>query len=473
MNALSRDDALRRIRDIVGPRGVVDDPVLWPGYLVDERQLYQGAAALIVRPASTQEVSQVLKVCHQAGLGVVPQGGNTGYCGGATPDDGDNQILLSLSRMNRVRSIDPVGFTMTVDAGVVLAKAQDAAAEHDLLFPLSMGSEGSCQVGGNLATNAGGLAVLRYGNARDLLLGIEVVLPDGEIIDGLSGLRKDNTGYDLKGLFVGAEGTLGVITAAVLKLFPQPNARQTAFVAVTDPGAACRLLGRARRQSGDAVTSFEYLTRPALELVLQHIEGASDPLDAAHDHYVLIELSSGQSEDALREVTEAILMSGIEDGDIVDGVIAESGQQRARLWQLRETIPESEKHAGKSVKHDVSVTIDRIPEYLARAPALVDSVTACRYSVYGHIGDGNLHYNLLAPDGDDPDAFKTRYAARLSEAVHDLAVELGGSFSAEHGIGKLKKGALAGYKNPAALAAMRAVKKALDPDGRMNPGKLL
>ena len=473
MTRLDRATALDRIRAIVGPRGVIDDPADLPAYLIDERQLYAGAAALVVRPANTDEVAQVVSVCRAGGLGIVPQGGNTGYCGGATPDDGDRQIVLCLSRMNRIRAVDDVGFTLTVDAGVVLARAQQAAAERGLLFPLSMGSEGSCQIGGNLATNAGGLAVLRYGNARDLVLGLEVVLPDGRVVHGLSGLRKDNTGYDLKSLFVGAEGTLGIITAAVLKLYPAPNSRQTALLAVADGAAACRLLGRARRASGDAVTSFEYITRPSLELVLANIEGTSNPLDAHYDHYVLIELSGSQTEDALREVTETILMSGIEDGDVLDGVIAESGQQRDKLWRLRESIPEAEKHQGGSVKHDVSVTIDRIPAYLDAAPARIDAICACRFSVYGHIGDGNLHYNLLAPEGVDAAEFKHAHGAALSACVHDLAVEMGGSFSAEHGIGKLKTAALAHYKDPSALAAMRAIKQALDPDGLMNPGKVL
>ncbi|NNF67224.1 MAG: FAD-binding oxidoreductase [Gammaproteobacteria bacterium] len=468
-----RDAALQSIRDIVGPAGVVDDPAMMPAYLIDERRLYQGEAALIVRPASTDEVAAIVRICRDAGLGIVPQGGNTGYCGGATPDDGQNQVLLSLSRMNKVRDIDTVGFTMTLDAGVVLAKAQDAALEHNLLFPLAMGSQGSCQIGGNLATNAGGLAVLRYGNARDLVLGLEVVLPDGRIIEGLSGLRKDNTGYDLSSLIVGSEGTLGIITAAVVKLFPTPKAQQTAFLAVADAEAACRLLGRARRESGDTVTSFEYLTRFSLELVLQNIDGTRDPLDQAHRHYVLIELSSGQSDEALREVTESILMSGMEDGDIVDGVIADSGAQRDELWGLRENIPESEKHLGGAIKHDVSVTIDKIPAYLRQAPAVIASVAPCRASVYGHIGDGNLHYNLLPPLGEDLQTLKSEHGDALSAAVHDLAMEMGGSFSAEHGIGKLKKSALANYKSAAALDTMRAIKHALDPAGLMNPGKLL
>lgn len=465
--------ALDRIREAVGPSGVVEEEAERVAYLVDERRLYRGEAALIVRPASTEEVADVLRICHEAGLGVVPQGGNTGYCGGATPDDAENQVLVCLGRMNKVRSVDAVGFTMTVDAGLVLARAQAAADEQGLLFPLSMGSEGSCQIGGMLSTNAGGLAVLRYGTARELVLGLEVVLPDGRVIEGLSGLRKDNTGYDLKSLFVGAEGTLGIITAAVLKLFPRPRSQQTAFIAVDSAQAVCRLLGEARRHSTDAVTSFEYITRPSLELVFANIDGATDPLDDAYSHYVLLELSSGQSEEALREVTEKILMSGMEQGAILDGVIADSGQQRDKLWRLRESIPEAEKHEGGAIKHDVSVTIDRIPEYLQQAPQRIDAIAGCRYSIYGHIGDGNLHYNLLPPAGSEPVTFGADIAAALSQAVHDLAVELGGSFSAEHGVGKLKKAALTRYKDPSALETMRAIKNAIDPAGLMNPGKVL
>jgi FAD/FMN-containing dehydrogenase len=469
---LERGEALARIREVVGPAGVVDDEATRQGYLVDERRLYQGEAALVVRPASTEEVSRVVSICHEAGLGVVPQGGNTGYCGGATPDDAEGQVLVSLSRMNRVRAVDPVGSTLTVEAGTVLADAQRAAEEAGLLFPLSMGSEGSAEIGGALATNAGGLAVLRYGTARELCLGLEVVLPDGRVLHGLSGLRKDNTGLDLTSLFCGAEGTLGIITAATLTLFPRPTARQTAWLAVADADAACRLLGRARRESGDQVTSFEYVTRPSLELVLGYVDDLVDPLEDAHEHYVLLELSSGGSEPQLREVSEAILVAGMENGEILDGVLAESSRQRTDLWRLRESIPESEKHQGGSVKHDVSVTVDRIPDFLEAAPRRLAAIAACRFSVYGHIGDGNLHYNLLAPEGADPRAFREEHGAALSACVHDLAVELGGSFSAEHGVGKLKKGELVRYKDPVALSVMRAIKDALDPEGLMNPGKM-
>ncbi|MBT8143194.1 MAG: FAD-binding oxidoreductase [Gammaproteobacteria bacterium] len=462
--------ALQSIREVVGPRGLVDDSDA-ATYLTDQRRLYNGEAALIVRPATTDEVAWVLRICNEAGLGVVPQGGNTGYCGGATPDDGSNQVLVCLGRLNRVRAIDKVGMTMTVEAGMVLARAQQEAEAHDLLFPLSMGSEGSCQVGGVLSTNAGGLAVLRYGTARDLVLGLEVVLPDGRVVDGLTGLRKDNTGYDLKSLFVGAEGTLGIITAAVLKLFPRPRSQQTAWIAMDSADSVCRLLSRARRTSGDSVTSFEYITRGSLELVVEQIDDASDPLDQRYEHYVLIELSSPQDEEGSRAMIEALLMEGMERGDIVDGTIAESGQQRDKLWRLRESVPEAERHRGQVIKHDISVTIDRIPEFLAAAPDRLAAIAPCLLSIYGHIGDGNLHYNLLPTDPAKP--FANNTASALADAIHALAVELGGSFSAEHGVGKLKKDALARFKDPAALDTMRLIKNALDPRGLMNPGKLL
>ncbi len=467
-----RAAALEHVREIVGAAGVVDDPGQQAAYLIDERRLYRGEAALIVRPASTDEVSRILTVCHEAGLAVVPQGGNTGYCGAATPDDPNRQVLMSLARMNRIRDVDLVGFTMTVEAGVVLARAQAAAAEHQLFFPLSMGSEGSCQIGGNLSTNAGGLAVLKYGTARELVLGLEVVLPDGQVLHGLKGLRKDNTGYDLKQLFMGAEGTLGVITAAVLKLYPQPTERQTAWLAVTDSAAACRLLGEARRISGDCVTSFEYVSRASLDLVLGHVEGVVDPLDRVYDHYVLLEMSAAVAQGSLRELMEHALEAGMASGDVLDGAIAESGPQRSGLWKLRESIPEAEKKHGGAIKHDVSVLISRIPEYLASAPARVAAITDCHLSVYGHIGDGNLHYNLLPPAGSDPEHFRKRWAVPVSQAVHGLAAEMDGSFSAEHGVGKLKKGELQRLKDPVDLAAMRAIKQALDPRGIMNPGKL-
>lgn len=468
---MDKTDALQAIAEVVGPSGLVSDGEA-ERYLVDERRLYRGAAALIVQPASVEECSRILAICHQAGLSVVPQGGNTGYCGGATPFDAERHVLLSMSRLNRIREVDPIGFTLTAEAGVVLANAQAAAAEHGLLYPLSMGSEGSCQIGGNVSTNAGGLAVLRYGTTRDLVLGLEVVLPDGKVLSELKGLRKDNTGYDLRSLFVGAEGTLGLVTAAVLKLFPMPRARETAWLAVASPAAACALLGRARRESGDRVVSAEYVSRASLELVLSHVEGTRDPLDAAYPHYLLLELASSDGEGTLRETLERILTGGMESGEVVDGAIAESGPQRDELWRLRERVPEAERVDG-SVKHDVSVRISDVPKFLDLAATELARIAPHRVSVYGHIGDGNLHYNLLPPPGMAIDRFREEAAEALSRAVHDVAAGLGGSFSAEHGVGVLKTGELERYRSPEALVLMRAMKRAFDPRGIMNPGKVL
>jgi D-lactate dehydrogenase (cytochrome) len=465
--------ALERIAAIVGQRGILTGADAAP-LLRDERGLYQGAAALVVRPASTAECAAVVRVCHDARIGVVPQGGNTGYCGGATPFDGEpRQILLSLARLNRVLEVDTVGFTMTAEAGVVHARAQAAAREHGLLFPLSMGSEGSAQIGGNLATNAGGLAVLRYGTMRDLVLGLQVVLANGEVVSELKGLRKDNTGYDSKALFLGAEGTLGVITAAVLKLFPEPRARATAWAAVASVDAACRLLGRARRESGDQVVSAEYVSQRSLDLVLGHVDGARDPLGSPAVHYVLLELASADTDDALRAKLERVLATGLAAGEIVDGTIAESEAQRRALWLLRERVPEAERRAGGSVKHDVSVRIGRIPEFLARAEPALARIAPHRLSIYGLIGDGNLHFNVLPPAGQSIDAFRAGPAEALSTCVHDAAAALDGSFSAEHGVGILKAHELERYESPAALALMRTLKQALDPRRIMNPGKLL
>jgi len=464
--------ALAEIARIVGPAGVLAGADAAP-LLRDERGLYRGAAALVVRPSTVEQVAAVVRVCHDARLGVVPQGGNTGYCGGATPFDGERQVLLSLSRLNRVREVDNVGFTLTVEAGVVLANAQSAAREHGLLLPLSMGSEGSAQIGGNLSTNAGGLAVLRYGTMRELVLGLEVVLPNGEVLSALKGLRKDNTGYDLKAMFLGAEGTLGVITAAVLKLFPEPRSRQTAWLAVTSLDAACALLGRARRESGDQVVSAEYVSRRSLDLALKHVPGAREPLERPATHYLLLELASADEDAELRAKLERVLEGGLASGEIIDGTIADSLAQRSALWLLRERVPEAEKRDGGSVKHDVSVRIGRIAEFVARAEPALAAIAPHRLSIYGHIGDGNLHFNVLPPAGQGIDEFRAGPAEALSTCVHDLAAQLGGSFSAEHGVGILKVHELARYQPPTAVALMRAMKRALDPHSIMNPDKML
>jgi len=459
------------LRGLLGPGGLIAGPDMAP-YLQDERGLYQGVAACVALPSTAEEVAAVVRLCAQHGYAVVPQGGNTGYCGGASPD-GERQVLVNLSKLNRIRAIDPVGMTATVEAGVVLASLQQAAAEQGLLFPLSMGSEGSCQLGGNLSTNAGGLAVLKYGTTRDLVLGVEVVLPNGELMNCLTSLRKDNTGYDLRSLFLGAEGSLGIITAAVVKLFPACTERQTAWLAAPDIESVCRLLGLCRKLSGDTVTSFEYISAASLELTRSHIEGIQVPLAGSHPHQVLLELSAPLPAGALLPRMELILEQALGQGLATDGVLAQSDRQRQHLWRIRESIPEAEKHAGRSVKHDVSVPIASIPAYLsAAAPQLAD-IASHRPSIYGHIGDGNLHYNILAPEGSEPGAFRAQYADVFSDALHQLAAELSGSFSAEHGIGKLKVADLERYKDAAALRVMAAIKAAIDPAGTMNPGKVL
>lgn len=468
------DTALHKIRRVVGERGLVSDPKRGEALLVDERGLYRGRAALIVQPASTDEVAEVVRICAGAGIGMVPQGGNTGYCGGATPDESGTQVLINMARMNRVREVDPINFTATVEAGVILADLHGAVLEHDLHFPLSMGSEGSCHVGGNLSTNAGGVAVLRFGTARDLVLGLEVVLPDGNVLNDLAGLRKNNTGYDLRDLFIGAEGTLGIITAAVVKLFPAPRDLHTALVAVDSVRSACNLLGAARAESGDSLTSFEYICGDTLDLVLRNIPGCTRPLDESHEHYVLLELGSPASPGTLAGAMERILENGMTQGVILDGVIAQSGAQRAALWRLRESIPEAEKHEGGSIKHDVSLAVSRIPEFMQRAPgAVADASPEGRISAYGHIGDGNVHFNVLPPAGSRDEQFRQCRGPAVSRAVHQLVVGMNGSFSAEHGIGRLKRADLETYKDPTALRLMKSLKAALDPHNLMNPGKIL
>lgn len=467
------EDVLDRIAAVVGERGVITDPADMAPYLVDERERYFGKAPMVVRPANTEEVAEVVRLCAEAGVPIVPQGGNTGLCGAGTPFEHGGEIVLSLTRMNRVRELDPINYTITVEAGVILADVQKAAEEADRLFPLSLGAEGTAVIGGNLSTNAGGTGVLRYGNARELALGLEVVLPDGRIWDGLSGLRKDNTGYDLRDLFIGAEGTLGIITAAVVKLFPLPRDFQTAFVAVESPAAAVALLTRAKAISDDRVTAFEWIPRLPLEFTLRHMEGCRDPLAEKHGHYVLMELSSGDSSGALRDTLENILSQGMEDGLVHDAAIAASTAQAGDFWRMREVLPEAQKHEGASIKHDVCLPISRIAEFIDRAGAAVrETVPGIRVCAFGHLGDGNVHYNLAQPEGADGPAFMAKQA-ELNRVVHDIVVSMRGSISAEHGIGRLRKDELAHYKDDLALELMRRIKAELDPKGLMNPGKVL
>jgi FAD/FMN-containing dehydrogenase len=464
---------LADLRRAVGPQGFLDQAADLEPFLVDHRKLYRGATPLVLRPDSTEQVSAIMRMCNEARVGVVPVGGNTGYCGGATPSEDGSQIVLSLARMRKIRAIDPLNYTMIAEAGCVLAELQAAAASVDRLFPMSLGSEGSCQLGGNLSTNAGGTAVLRYGMMRDLILGLEVVLPDGRVLDGLKPLRKDNTGYDLRNLFIGAEGTLGVITAATCKLFSRPATTVTAFVGLTDPQQAVSLLSRLRTFTGDAVSTFELIPRFALELVLEHIPNTANPLEQHHDWYVLLEIGMGRQAESMREAIEAELAAAMEQDEITDAALAASEYQREMFWRLRETIPEAQRQIGASIKHDVSVTTSELPRFIIEASRLVYAISPKgRIVSYGHLGDGNLHFNVSRPIDSDDESF-LRLAPNINRAVHDLIARYGGSISAEHGIGRLKRDELVRYEQPVALEVMRAIKQALDPNGIMNPGKVL
>jgi len=467
---------LQDLAALVGAAHVLGAESQTDSYCVDERALYHGRALAVVRPGTRQELVRVMSLCHAAKLAMVPHGGNTGYCGGATPDSSGSQLVISLERLDRIIAIDTVAATLTVEAGVTLADAQAAATAAGLLLPLSMGSQGSCQIGGNLSTNAGGLAVLRYGTARDLTLGLEVVLPDGRLLSQLQGLRKDNTGYDLKQLFIGAEGTLGIISAATLKLFPRPRAMQTVFAAVRDVGAATTLLSHVRAQLGDNVTSCEYLSANAMAQVAALLTDVQRPFTVEYAHYVLLEwaeFGDRHGPSAAHDI-EQLFSPPIADGLVLDAVIAHSEKQRLALWRLRENVPAAEKALGGSIKHDISVPLGEVAEYVGRTSTqLLARWPTLRLSVYGHIGDGNVHFNVLAPIELDAAAFKRTHGADISALVHEIAQTMGGSFSAEHGVGLLKRDLLAQYAGGPRLEAMRAIKDALDPGGLMNPGKLL
>ncbi len=469
-------DLLDRLREAVGAAHVLTDDADVAAYVVDWTGTHAGRALAVVRPGSTDEVADVVRACHDAGVPVVPQGGNTGLVGGGVPDASGEQVVLSLGRMRSVREVDPVAGTITVDAGVVLAEVQAAAAAADRLFPMSLGSEGSCTIGGNLATNAGGTAVLRYGMTRELVLGLEVVLPDGRVWDGLRGLRKDNTGYDLTQLFVGSEGTLGVITGAILRLFPATPRHATAWAAVPDVASAVALLGVAQRHAGVHLTTFEIANRQALDLVLAHQPGAQDPLGEPADWYVLVELAGSESDTGLDEALEALLGEAVESGLVGDAAIAGSPAQRDALWALREGISEVQKIEGATLKHDVTLPIARLADWtVAMAPVLEEVLPGVRPVTYGHVGDGNLHYNLNAPspDGTSRDDDLRAAAADLSAAIYAAVAAEDGSISAEHGLGRTKAVAAAAYKSQVEVDLMRALKQALDPEGLLNPGVLL
>jgi len=463
-------ELLARFAAIVGKKYAVTDPAAQAPYLVEMRGLYQGRTSLVLRPGTTAEVAAIVRLANETKTPVVPQGGNTGLVGGQIPLAGE--IVLSLTRLDRVREVDPISNTMTCEAGVVLANAQAAAAAAERLFPLSLAAEGSCTIGGNLATNAGGTAVLAYGNARELVLGLEVVLADGRIWNGLSKLKKDNTGYDLKQLFVGAEGTLGVITAAVLKLFPRPHAVETAFAGVASPRAALALLNLTEERAGGAVTSFELMPRIAVEFALRHGAGTRDPLGAPHPWYVLIELSSAARE-GLRASLEELLASAAERGLLADAAIATSIEQAQSFWHLRNLISETQRPEGGSIKHDVSVPVAAVPAFIEAASAAVETlIPGCRPVPFGHLGDGNVHFNVSQPVGADKAEFLAQWGT-VNACVHDIVGKFHGSISAEHGIGRLKRDLLPHVKDPVTLELMRALKHTLDPNGILNPGKLL
>ena len=473
---MSHSAFLDRLRHIVGAANVLTegDLIAWEQ---DWRRRVHGKALAVVRPGNTDEVAAVVRACADENVSIVPQGGNTGLSVGSTPDESGTQVVLSLTRMNAVRHIDHDNLTMTVDAGCILQSLQEAADKEDFLFPLSLAAEGSCTIGGNLGTNAGGTQVVRYGNTRDLCLGLEVVTPEGEIWDGLKGLRKDNTGYDLRDLFIGSEGTLGVITGATMKLYPKPAAQLTAWAAVPSMPAAVRLLGLAHRQLGAGLTGFEVMGQFALSFVSRHMPQLRIPFTDMKDeapYCVLLENSDSESEQHARERFEQLLELALEDGCVVDAVVAESLAQANELWHIRESIPLAQAEEGPNIKHDISVAASRIPDYVEYTDALLQrELPGVRIVNFGHLGDGNLHYNVQAPSEGDPKAFMLEHEDRVNHLVYESVAKFGGSFSAEHGVGGLKVDKLQKYQSPVALKMMRAVKNALDPQGIMNPGRVL
>ncbi|MCC8979180.1 FAD-binding oxidoreductase [Bradyrhizobium acaciae] len=462
-------ELLEKFRAIVGAKYAVTDAADIKPYVTEERDLFHGRSPLVLRPGSTAEVAAICKLATEHRIALVPQGGNTGLVGGQTPHNGE--VVVSLRRLDKIRDIDVESNTMTCEAGVVLQIAQQKAADVDRLFPLSLGAEGSCTIGGNLSTNAGGTGALAYGVAREMALGLEVVLADGRVLNALSKLKKDNTGYDLRNLFIGAEGTLGIITAATLKLFPRPRAVETAYVGLKSPAAALKLLSISRNQAAGSLTSFELLADIAVDFSIRHGIDIRDPLDSKHPWYVLMELSS--SRDDARDTLEAILAQGMEDGIVDDAVIAANLSQRQAFWKLRDEMSAAQKPEGGSIKHDISVPVAAVPAFIAEAnAAVVKLIPGARPVPFGHLGDGNIHYNVSQPVGADTADFLARWHD-VNGVVFEIVLRMGGSISAEHGIGVLKRDELPDVKDKVAIELMRQIKAMLDPLGIMNPGKVL
>jgi len=472
MTARPSADTLRRLARITGPAYALTEPEAMHPYLTEPRRRWHGRAAMVLRPRSTPEVAAILAIAYETGTAIVPQSGNTGLVGGQIASESGHEVVLVLDRMTAIRDIDTLNDTMTVEAGVTLKAVQEQAAAVDRLFPLSLASEGSCRIGGVLATNAGGVAVLSYGNARNLGLGLEVVLADGRLWSGLNRLRKDNTGYDLKQLFIGSEGTLGIITAAVLRLFPAIRDRATAIVAVPSPAAALDLFALARDRAASRLTAFELVPRIGLDFAIRHAQ-CRDPLGAPSPWYALVELADSVSSGTLQDSLSAILEQAVERRLVSDAAIATSAAQANDLWRIRESLSEVQGREGASIKHDVSVPLSTVPRFIADATAAVLAVEPLSRPVpFGHLGDGNVHFNISEPPGGDRDRFLAR-ADEITARVYEVVLALDGSISAEHGIGQMKRPLMASIKSPVELALMRAVKHALDPKGLLNPGKLL
>ncbi len=465
-------EIISRLAQIVGRKDALTDPDQQARYLVEWRDRYFGRSPLVLRPSTTTQVSEILKLANQERIGVVPQGGNTGLVGGQIPFETGTEIVIATEKLNKVRFIDPAGHYATVEAGLTLSQIQNIAEDHNRLFPLSLASEGTCQIGGNLATNAGGINVLAYGSARNLVHGLEVVLANGQVWDGLSALQKDNTGYNLKDLFIGSEGTLGLITAATLKLFPRPKDQTTSFIALSNLNNMRAFFELAEKAFDTSMTAFEFLPHRAIEYVIKHVPGTQTPFAKNHHWYVLLELSAN-SEYAHHDKLESFLSEALDANLIDEATIASSLEKRKALWRLREEISSAQKPEGGSIKHDISVPVSMIPEFISRANKIsTDMCPGVRPLPFGHFGDGNIHFNLSQPTDMDREKFLSLWEP-ISRAIHDLTADMGGSFSAEHGIGRMKRDDLIRYKSHEEITLMRTIKSALDPNGILNPGKLL